>query len=347
MIDLIFTVDYEIYGNGTGDLQELVYEPTRLLKALFEKHGVGFVNFVEVAEFEKISARGTDRAIEKVEKQIRDCHRDGFEVGLHLHPQWANAIYENRRWKLDLEEYNLCHLPKARINEIVDDALVYLRNVIGESNFTPISFRAGNWLFQPTQAAAEVLSAKGLRIDSSVFKGGRQHNNGLDYRAAAKNGYYWPFNQDVSTPDWEGSWIEVPIHTRMVPIWKMRTSKRMKFSNQFGVSSESTTQKIGRALDFLRFLYPLKLDFCRMTFAELSSMMEEVIRKDQRDRDSYRPIVAIGHSKDLVDFNTIDLFLSWLKAKNIPVRTFGDIYPKLRELAWPVPDHANRETVAV
>lgn len=347
MIDFIFTIDYEIYGNGTGDLQELVYEPTRLLKALFEKHGVRFVNFVEAAEFEKIGARGTDRAIEKIEQQIRDCHHDGFEVALHLHPQWANATYENGRWKLDLDEYNLCHLPKTRISVIVDDALAYLRNVIGESNFTPISFRAGNWLFQPTQTAAEVLSAKGLRIDSSVFKGGRQHNNGLDYRAAAKNGYYWPFNQDVSQPDSHGSWIEVPIHTKMVPSWKMRTSKRMKFSNQFGVSSQSLKQRIGRTLDFLRFLYPLKLDFCRMTFAELSSMMDDVIREDRRDPDSYRPIVAIGHSKDLTDFNTIDLFLSWLKANNIPVRTFADVYPKLSELVWPVRDRVSRKTVGV
>jgi len=29
MIDCIFTIDYEIYGNGEGSLRELVYEPTQ------------------------------------------------------------------------------------------------------------------------------------------------------------------------------------------------------------------------------------------------------------------------------------------------------------------------------
>ena len=28
MIECIFTLDYEIYGDGTGSLNELVYEPT-------------------------------------------------------------------------------------------------------------------------------------------------------------------------------------------------------------------------------------------------------------------------------------------------------------------------------
>ena len=31
MIECIFTVDYEIYGNGTGALIDLVYEPAKQL----------------------------------------------------------------------------------------------------------------------------------------------------------------------------------------------------------------------------------------------------------------------------------------------------------------------------
>ena len=31
MIECIFTLDYEIYGNGTGALKDLVYEPAERL----------------------------------------------------------------------------------------------------------------------------------------------------------------------------------------------------------------------------------------------------------------------------------------------------------------------------
>ena len=53
MIKCIFTLDYEIYGNGTGALKELVYEPTERLMQVFDKWGARFVNYVEVAEFER------------------------------------------------------------------------------------------------------------------------------------------------------------------------------------------------------------------------------------------------------------------------------------------------------
>ena len=64
MIECIFTIDYEIYGNGEGSLRELVYEPAEKLMAIFRKWNARFVAFVEVAELEMIEAKGTDPAID-------------------------------------------------------------------------------------------------------------------------------------------------------------------------------------------------------------------------------------------------------------------------------------------
>ena len=329
MIELIFTVDYEIYGNGTGSLNDLVYEPASRLKSLFQEHNKRFVVFAEVIELAQIEAHGSDRAIDGVMKQIRQFDRDDFEIALHLHPQWANARYERGQWVLDLSEYNLCRLPKSRIAEIVEYSYTYLLHIVDRPGFTPLSFRAGNWLFQPTQAAASVLAEKCFRIDSSVFKGGLQRNHGLDYRQALENGYYWTFSRDVNLQDPTGSWIEVPIHTDMVPVWEMRTAKRIAFSNQFGAGTKSTRTKLIRAFDYFRFRYPRKLDFCRMTLDELMSTINRVLREDREDPESYRPIVAIGHTKDLTDFNTVNSFLSFLDANQIAVCTFADIFAKL------------------
>jgi hypothetical protein len=264
-----------------------------------------------------------------VKQQIKNLHREGFEIALHLHPQWSNARYDAGKWALDYSEYNLCTLPRTRIAEIVTRSLDYLRYVVDESDFTPLSFRAGNWLFQPTQTAASVLAENGLRIDSSVFKGGIQHIHGLDYRRSLKNGYYWSFERDVNEPDPAGAWTEVPIYTEMVPSWKMATSKRVGMGNGFGVSGRSPWQKVNRLRDLLRFRYPLKFDFCRMTLDELTSMMEKVIQEDQRDPSVYRPLVAIGHTKDLVDPKTVDAFLSYLRSKKIAISTLKDVYSKI------------------
>ncbi len=322
MIECIFTLDYEINGNGTGSLNELVYEPAERLKKIFRRWGARFVAFVEAAEFEKIGAAGTDPAIELVRRQIRDLFHDEFEIGLHLHPQWCNAQHVHGRWILDPAEYNLCTLPVSRIEEIVGNAVGYLRCALDRPSFTPLSFRAGNWLFQPTANAARVLAENGIRIDSSVFKGGLQHNHELDFRAALRNGYWWAFTEEVTRPEGAGRLIEVPIHTEMVPFWRMATAKRLGFRGAPSAANRNLRYKLNRARDRMRFRYPLKLDFCRMTLQELTSMFDKVLRQDAADPATYRPIVAIGHTKDLSDPQTVDAFLSYLNANHVAITTF-------------------------
>jgi hypothetical protein len=280
-----------------------------------------------------IEQRGTDVAVELVRAQIRELFSSGFEIGLHVHPQWYNAVFERQCWALDFGEYSLCALPQPRVVQIVDRALGYLRYLVDTLSFTPLSFRAGNWLLQPTQPAARVLSEAGLRIDSSVFKGGLQRGPGLDYRRSLKNGHYWKFESDVNEPDSRGSLIEVPIHAVMVPFWKVPTGNRLRRPNNFGaVARVSARTRIIRLSDFARLRYPLKLDFCRMTLSELTWMIDGIMSRDRSDPDTLRPVVAIGHTKDLVDPETVEKFLTYLEANRIGVVTFAELYPRLCQI---------------
>ena len=320
-------MDYEVYGSGDGGLRELVYEPAERLKEIFSEQKKRFVVFVEAAEFEMIEAAGTDHSIDLVKRQIRDFYSEGYEIGLHLHPQWYNARCENGRWQLDYDEYNMCILPQERIARIVDRAISYLRVVLGMPDFSPLAFRAGNWLFQPAQPAAAILANHGVKIDSSVFKGGVRHEYGLDYRQALRNGYYWKFSDDAVTPCANGIMTEIPIYTQMVPFWRMFNAKRVDMERK-GSSGQTRRQRMNRILDLLRFRHPLKLDFCRMTIREWTRMLDSVIREDGRDPSVLRPIVAIGHTKELSDLETVKSFLDYLEQKGISVTTFQDIYTK-------------------
>jgi hypothetical protein len=330
MIECVFTIDYEIYGNGEGPLKELVYQPTEKLRKIFKKFDARFVLFVEVAELEMIESKGTDPAMDQVKNQIRELYRDGFELGLHLHPQWYNGRYENGKWFLDYSEYNLCTLPRDRIVQIVDRSIAYFRAVVGVPDLTPFSFRAGNWLFQPTHPAALVLAERGIKVDSSVFKGGLQHQHKLDYRPAIRNGDYWRFSGSANVPDPQGSLLELPIHTRMVPAWRMLTAKRVGLQRKGSSAAQTGKNKLYRIMDLLRVRHPLKFDFCRMTLDELTRMVDKVIRIDEKNPTSFRPIVAIGHTKDLVDFETVGSFLAYIERKGIGVSTFEKIYQKCK-----------------
>jgi hypothetical protein len=326
MIECIFTIDYEIYGNGLGSLRELVYEPARKLKDTFDGAGAKMVVFVEVAELEKIELLKTDPMIKEVKKQTRELHQQGHEIGLHLHPQWCNARYEEGKWVLDYSEYNLCTLAKERIGQIADRSIAYLRNALGAADFIPHSFRAGNWLFQPTGTAARVLAEYGIKVDSSVFKGGLQHEHGLDYRRASRNGYFWRFGDDVNTPDPNGKLLEIPIFTQMVPLWKMATAKRIGLQQKGSSGARTPKQRLNRFRDMARFWLPLKLDFCRMSLKELTRMVDAVIVEDRQDPSSFKPLIAIGHTKDLSDFETVDSFLAYLRRMGIAVSTMRDAY---------------------
>jgi hypothetical protein len=331
MIECIFTIDYEIYGNGEGSLRELVYEPAEKLREIFLKWDARFVNFVEAAEMEMIERERSDPAIDLVKKQVSDLHKEGFEIGLHLHPQWYNGRYENGKWLLDYNEYNLCTLPRERIEQIVDRSIAYFREVLGQPEFTPFSFRAGNWLFQPTEIAADVLAKRGVKVDSSVFKGGLQHRHKLDYRRALRNGYYWKFKSQVDVPDEsEENMLELPIYTHMVLSWKMLNAKRVGLQRKSSSTNQTSKDKLFRLMDVLRLRHPLKFDFCRMTINELTTMVDKVIQEDKKQPGSFKPIVAIGHTKDLVDFDTVDRFLSYLRDKEIPVSTFTEAFSKCK-----------------
>ena len=329
MIECIFTIDYEIYGNGTGSLRELAYEPTEKLVAIFRELKKHLVIFVEVSELELIEANGTDPDIHLIKQQIRDAYENGFEIGLHLHPWWLNAQYENGHWLLDYSEYNLCALTRERIIQIIDRSIAYLRDVLGVADFTPLSHRAGHLLFQPGQPLANVLVERGIKIDSSVYKGGLWNQHNLDYRPALRNGYYWKFMNSVNAPHPHGVLLELPIHTRMIPLWRMLTHKRIGLQRKASSSVQTGKKILSRARDYLRFSHPLKFDFCSMTIKELKQTIDGVIHEDEQDPTSFRPIVAIGHTKDLVDYETVELLLAYLEQKGIQVSSFADVYRRV------------------
>ena len=328
MLDFIFTIDYEIYGNGQGSLKELVLDPMSKLMEIFQSHNKRLVVFAEVAEIEIIEQYKTDPGIDTVKEQLKELYRQGFEIGLHIHPQWYNAKYIDGNWDLEYSEYNLCTLPKDRIIQIIDQSIEYIQKILGDPGFIPISFRAGNWLLNPAQNVVHVLSQRGIKVDSSIFKGGLRHKHKLDYRRSLKNGFFWRFTDDANVPNANGLLLEIPIYTEMVPFSRILTKRRINAEGKASLVTGDARQRLYRFLDIVRFRHPLKLDFCRMPFKEMKIILDKVIGADHLSPRSLKPIVAIGHTKELFDFETVDNLLSYLNENNIGISTFEEVHDK-------------------
>jgi len=322
MIECVFTLDYEVYGNGDGSLRDLVLDPTQRLADIFQEFGAPFVVFAEAVEFAKMEEAKSDPDTARVRAHMRELRAAGHEIALHLHPWWANARYADGRWRMDWSERNIGTLEPDRMEAIVSGAIRYLREALDDPRFTPLSFRAGQWAIQPTPVIANVLVRHGIRVDSSLFKGGRVRGLGLDYRPALGNDGFWRFGNDVNVPDPYGILWEIPIHTQLVPLWQMLGRKRLKLQSRSRSASQGTPLS-HYWLDFFRFRYPRKLDFCRMTFEEMREATEAVLKNRQERQEDRSVMVAIGHSKDFVDSEAVRRFLTFLRERSVPVTTFA------------------------
>jgi hypothetical protein len=323
MIECIFTFDYEIYGNGQGSLRDVVLDPTERLAEVFQEFEAPFVVFAEAVEFARMEEAQSDPDTAGVRAQLRELREAGHEIALHLHPWWARARHEDGHWHLDWSERSICALQPERVEAIVSEAIRYLRESLNDPHFTPLSFRSGLWVMQPTPVIAKVLARHGVQVDSSLFKGGRVRGLGFDYRPAMANGSSWRFDNDVNVPDPHGTLLEIPIYTQMVPFWRMLGGKRLKLHSKTLKASEGSPLSRNWR-DFMRLRYPRKLDFCRMTFAEMRETIKGVLAEEQGRKD-HSPIVAIGHSKDFVDPGAVRSFLSFLREQDVAVTTFSRV----------------------
>lgn len=132
-------------------------------------------------------------------------------------------------------------------------------------------------------------------------------------------------------PDPRGRMIEFPIFTTMVPAWRMLSLARLGKEAK-GSAGSPRKDRIYRLLDSLRFRHPLKLDFCRLSLADLERMLKKERDRDREEPGLFRPLVAIGHTKELTGLETIDRFLSHLEDLAIPVATFQDWAVRFEDL---------------
>jgi len=321
MVYLIFTLDYEIFGNGQGSLKKLVYNPTQELVNLFDEYNYKFVNFVEVAELIKIKEHKSDNYISKVENQLSDMYKNGYEIGLHIHPQWFNAKYINNYWQLDMSERNICKLTQDKIDNYLDASIRHLKDVLGQS-YVPTSFRSGSLPMQPSEKIANALINNKIKIDSSFFKGGLVRNDNIDYREYP-NKYFWLFSRDIRKEDENSSLFEFPIYSKNVPFYKMLNKERIRISIKRPTYRKlNNKEKINNYLDKLRLFYPQKLDYCKLT---PDNIIKCINNENKKSNSDLIPLILYGHSKNLPNIGQIEMLLKKIRQFNMEVVTFKDV----------------------
>ena len=343
--NLMFTLDYEIHGNGDGNPYELMVEPTYRLMDLLEKYNQRVTIMADVAEilcFKRyaVETGRDDYHVNDIEEQLRDAIRRGHDVQLHVHSSYFKAKYKDGAFDQCIEEYNMAALPFERIDEMVGECVNYLENLLRpiKDDYKVWLFRAANWSMMPTENLYKVLVKHGITHDTSVYKGGVQGGNVCyDYREAYDNLFAYPASMlNINERDEKGQLIELPIYTEMRPFWDFVTPMRVfrmirakfhrhKRANELKNErvkelSRTIRENDNRKLSIKSFfrLSPLKMDFNQVNSRGLKRMMKNVMRRSIHANKEQVDVILIGHSKTFVPYNetTLEPFLKWVKACN-------------------------------
>jgi len=231
----LLTLDYEVFfGPRTGSVERCLLEPVAALAALAERHRAQLVFFVDAgfllrmrAEIGRTPQLRADH--DAVCRQVEALARAGHEIQLHIHPHWEDARFEGGAWQVGLEHYALQSFPPARIAEIVREYAGVLRELAGDAS--AFAYRAGGWLVRPFEPIRPALLANDVRIDSTVFAGGRRGGavQSFDFRAAPAKSR-WHFDRDPLREASGGPFLEVPIAScRVGPLffWKLAAAKKL------------------------------------------------------------------------------------------------------------------------
>lgn len=344
MKKILLTLDYELYGNGSGNVFEDIIQPTDLILAVCNKHNAKITIFFEVAEYwalkkewEQGNIMGySQNPVEAMENQIRAAYQQGHDVQLHLHPQWVNAIYENEKWLVDFSAWRLGEYrgeDDKNLYHLLKKGKETLKSIINDPLYKCTAIRAGGYNIQPSKDVLNVMRELGLKVDSSVYPGGKETGSlsQYDYSGVTNDKGYWYINEDVLVDEKrKTALIELPIVAFPIKrITKFLTIERIKsiLKNRQSAkeSFEAKTSKVG-IMTKINYFFQKEWqtwDYCLFSIRmhrKYIKKCNELYRQKKRDY-----FVIIGHPKSLVSAKSLTFLLHHAKHHDYSFQTFQQI----------------------
>jgi hypothetical protein len=318
MLEVIFTVDYEIHGNGEGCPHTLMVEPTSRLLDLLERFGAKLTIMADVAEILKFRQYRDqfgrdDYHYEAILAQLKDAIRRKHDVQLHLHCSYFNSRFEGGKWMQDWSEYNFAGLSEQRLNEVLRIGKEFLEKELRpiDSSYRCDVFRAANWAVSPSRNVVRALLNNGFQIDTSVFKYGRREGIvSFDYSRAPSNLVPWMADEnDICQQDQKSGLLEVPIYAERRWIGAFLTLQRIRrawMSRQHRVApasgngnttlaAEGSRRRLASLIRVVTQRYAWKADFNQCSGKQLIRALERAAIHHLSNES--HPFVLIGHSK--------------------------------------------------
>ena len=349
MKSLILTLDYELYGNGSGNIYTHIIEPTERILTLAGEYKAKITFFVEVVEFWRIEQEWlkgntmgySNNPIDDIRKQLQEARMQGHDIQLHIHPQWVDAEYRNGAWSVNLADWRLGGYDKQGEYSL-ENLLVKGKATLEEwikpvdTGYECIALRAGGYNIQPSGELVKAMQTAGLKIDSSIYPGGKETGtlSNYDYSSIAADKELWQTGNELEKEGASGIY-ELPIVAFPIKRWKKFASiERIKslFRNTkstketFKAKTSTKDGKKSSKLDKIKYFFQDEWqtwDYC-LFYVSLHNHFFKQIKK-QNERTFF---TLVGHPKSFVGDKGFKYLLR-KSINNFHFKTITDIYNEL------------------
>lgn len=363
---MILSLDYEIFGNGSGDVRRDIIEPTQRLLELCDKYDAKISIMFEVGEYWAMKKAEQEGLLNldyspshEIEKQVQSAAKNGHDVQLHLHPWWIGADFVDGAWKLNPQYRRITDLPNGIGTEsdifsvvgAIAQGKKTLENIIKPicPDYECLTYRAGAFWAQPSRDLIAGIKNAGLIADTSVVSGLIEEKPVLtDYRHTKSSiGYWWTDKEDISHSGIAGeNIIEFPVYskirsylcnfkwTKLSVTLKRRKNEHHDPHGHGMKKARQSTDSSGTIFKKLFSKQPFKYDFCKLSAKDMIRGMEQVI-KDHNSQEAAvdTPVVMLGHCKDFWNDKNLEKFLSTIKTryhKCVQFSTFTEIIRNIK-----------------
>jgi len=351
-IYLALTHDWELRGNGSGDIEEIQFAPLRKLLDIYGEANIKSTILPDLMQqlvFRKLEPEHPSLAplAGRWDEHVQNAFKSGHDVQLHLHPQWLNAAYDEGRWALR-SDWSLLKYDPATAREMIGGGKNYLENLIQplDSHYRCIAFRAGALAIAPSPHLLSLLIELGIELDVSIAGGLYIDTKNLtvDFRNCEED--VEPFYPRLEDARKVSSRSEKIV---CVPIHHFHGSRRYALAEQYSmVRRKLSAAKTDRAYSLSEWgqkgrtslptriydkgLAPyitgkyLLADTARLNDVGLKEMLRS-IRKSAADLGTNEvPVVVTNHPKEIGDFGPIERFISDVaRADDIECITLTDL----------------------
>ena len=356
MIYLALTHDWELRGDGSGDIEEIQFAPLRRLLEIYAKFGARTTilpDLMQQIRFRRLEAEHSELKplADAWDEQVREAFRQGHDIQLHIHPQWLNGQYENGRWQLD-GSWSILNYERDIAFAMLADGKEYLENLLQpiDSAYRCLAFRAGALAAAPSDHLLRSLVSLGIKLDVSIAAGvfvNNQHLQ-LDYRHCEETFLpFYPRLEDAREISHQREEIVcVPLNhfygSRREVTRQNISLARQRLKGQAGGQVKSTDDSPSAAptsisLAVEKLIMPaikrkhFVSDTGRLNYPLMREMLTSIRQRARDSGLSKIPIVLTNHPKDIRDLPAIERFVGEMAQLNdIEFVTLAEIAAKIQ-----------------